>query len=66
MDRIILRLTVILAAARRRWYQLLAQPERGEVSDYTVVTALVVILAVTVLGIITAKVTGAANGISLP
>ena len=66
MHRISLYVTVTLAAIRRRWYRLLAQPQRGEISDFTVVTALVVALAVAVFAIITVKVTGAANGISFP
>jgi hypothetical protein len=64
------RLTLLLAARalslRERWHTAMAEPERGNSAETVVLIALFVLLAITVGGVITAKVTGAANSISLP
>ena len=64
------RLTVCLAMAleevRRRWHRLVAEPQRGSTPEQTALIALLVIMAITVVGIISAKVVSAAGGISLP
>lgn len=59
-------LTIATDALRRRWHQLRTESERGNTAEQTVLIALLVVLAITVVGIITAKVVGAANGITLP
>lgn len=66
MNPLILRLAIAAAALRRRWHQLRSEGERGNTAEQTVLIALLVVLAITVVGIITAKVVGAANGITLP
>ena len=66
VTRITVHLALLLAAARRRWAQLLAEPQRGNTPEQTALIALLVIMAITVVGIISAKVVSAASGISLP
>ena len=64
--RLTVRLALILAAVRRRFEQLLlAEPQRGNTPEQTALTALLVLMAVTVVGIITAKVVSAASGETL-
>jgi hypothetical protein len=66
VTRITVHLALLLTAARRRWLQLLAEPQRGNTPEQTALIALLVIMAITVVGIISAKVVTAASGISLP
>ena len=66
VTRITVHLALILAAVRRRWRHLLAEPQRGNTPEQTALIALLVIMAITVVGIISAKVVSAASGISLP
>jgi len=66
VTRITVRLALVLAAARLRWQHLLAEPQRGNTPEQTALIALLVIMAITVVGIISAKVVSAASGISLP
>jgi hypothetical protein len=66
VTQITVRLALVLAAARRRWSQLVAEPQRGNTPEQTALIALLVIMAITVVGIISAKVVSAASGISLP
>jgi hypothetical protein len=58
-------LTAALATARTRWHTARATPERGELPDQIVWIALLVVLAITVIGIVTAKVVAKANGIGM-
>jgi hypothetical protein len=51
----------VLAA---RWQASRAEPDAGYTTETVVVTALLVALALTAVGIIVAKVVSAANGIS--
>jgi hypothetical protein len=64
--RIAVHLALVLTAVRRRWSQLLAEPQLGNTPEQTALIALLVIMAITVVGIISAKVVSAASGISLP
>jgi len=66
MNPLTLYLAIATDALRRRWLQLRAEGERGNSAEQTALIALLVVLAITVVGIISAKVVGAANGISLP
>jgi hypothetical protein len=65
MLSLIARLAAALATARIRWHTARATPERGDMPDNIVWIALLVVLAITVLGIITAKVVAKANGIGM-
>lgn len=53
------------AAMAARWTLLRARPDAGYSTEAVIVTALLVVIALTVLAIIAAKVTAAANGITL-
>jgi hypothetical protein len=64
--RLTIRLAIALDTVRRRWQQLAAEPQRGNTPEQTALIALLVIMAITVVGIISAKVVSAADGISLP
>jgi hypothetical protein len=64
--RLTVHLALVLAAIRRRWMRLVAEPQRGSTPEQTALIALLVIMAITVVGIISAKVVSAASGISLP
>lgn len=66
MNQLTLYLTIALDTVRRRWQNLLTQPQRGNTPEQTALIALLVVMAITVVGIISAKVVGAADGISLP
>ena len=66
VTRLTVHLALILAVVRRRWQHLVAQPQRGSTPEQTALIALLVIMAITVVGIISAKVVSAASGISLP
>jgi len=66
ITRITVHLAIALDALRRRWQQLAAEPQRGSTPEQTALIALLVVMAITVVGIISAKVVSAANGISLP
>ena len=66
MNPLIYYLSATFAAACRRWHQLRTEPQRGSTAEQTALIALLVVMAITVVGIISAKVVGAANGISLP
>jgi hypothetical protein len=63
--RLAAALTTALATARGRWHAARATPERGDMPDQIVWIALLVVLAITIVGIITAKVIAKANGIGL-
>jgi hypothetical protein len=58
-------LATTLTAARTRWRAARYDGERGDMPDQIVWIALLVVLAITVLGIITAKVISKANGIGM-
>lgn len=58
-------LTTALTTARTRWRAARRAPERGDMPDQIVWIALLVVLAITVLGVITAKVLAKANGIGM-
>jgi hypothetical protein len=58
-------LAAALATARTRWRAARSEPERGEIPDQIVWIALLVVLAITVIGIVTAKVVAKANGIGM-
>ncbi|MBS2965645.1 hypothetical protein KGA66_21520 [Actinocrinis puniceicyclus] len=62
---LITHLTATLHTARTRWRTARSAPERGDMPDQIVWIALLVILAITVVGIITAKVIAKANGIGM-
>jgi hypothetical protein len=66
VTRLTIRLALVLAAVRLRFERLIAEPERGNTPEQTALTALLVLMAVTVVGIITAVVTGAARSLSIP
>jgi hypothetical protein len=66
VTRLTVHLALALAVVRRRWQQLLADPQRGNTPEQTALIALLVVMAITVVGIISAKVVSAAGGISLP
>lgn len=65
MEPLIAYLTTALTTARSRWRAARATPERGELPDQIVWIALLVVLAITVIGIVTAKVVAKANGIGM-
>ena len=65
MEPLIAYLAAALATARTRWRTARSTPERGDMPDQIVWIALLVVLAITVLGIITAKVISKANGIGM-
>ena len=64
VTRLTVRLALVLDATRRRWQQLAADPQRGSVPDETAMIALMVVLAVTVVGIISALCLAAAHAVS--
>lgn len=66
MNTLMIYLAVAVTRLRARWRAAVAEPERGNSAETVVLIALFVLLAITVGGVITAKVTDAANGISLP
>ena len=66
MNTLMIHLALAVARLRARWRAAAAEPERGNSAETVVLIALFVLLAITVGGVITAKVTSAANGISLP
>lgn len=65
MHTLILHIAAALDTARTRWHAARATPERGDMPDQIVWIALLVVLAITVVGIITAKVVAKANGIGM-
>ncbi len=65
MPPLISLLATALHTARRRWRTARSTPERGDMPDQIVWIALLVVLAITVVGIITAKVIAKANGIGM-
>lgn len=65
MDPLISYLTTALHTAHARWQRARRTPERGDMPDQIVWIALLVVLAITVVGIIAAKVTAKANGIGM-
>ena len=66
VTRLTVRLALILASARRRFERLVAEPQRGSTPEQTALIALLVLMAVTVVGIISTIVTGAARSLSIP
>lgn len=58
-------LTALLSEARTRLDQARAEPERGDIPDNIVVISLLVLLAIAVIAVITAKVMARANSISI-
>lgn len=58
-------LTTAMDTARAHWHTARSTPERGDMPDQIVWIALLVVLAITVVGIITAKVIAKANGIGM-
>ncbi|MDN5751209.1 MAG: hypothetical protein L0H64_22335 [Pseudonocardia sp.] len=56
---------VVLADLRARWAAVRREPDAGYSTETVVVTGLLVVAALVVVAIIVAKVTEAANGISL-
>jgi hypothetical protein len=58
-------ITYLTTGLRRRWRQLREQPDAGYSTEAVLVTALLVTLAVLVIGIIAAKVSGKADSIDL-
>ena len=65
MNALLAHLAAALAAARTRWHMARQNPERGDMPDQIVWIALLVVLAITVVGIVTAKVVAKANGIGM-
>jgi hypothetical protein len=65
MNPLIVYLTATLAMLRSRWRAARRDPERGDMPDQIVWIALLVVLAITVIGSITAKVVAKANGIGM-
>ncbi len=65
MHSLITQLTAAFDTARTRWQAAHEEPERGDKPDQIVWIALLVVLAITVVGIITAKVVAKANGIGM-
>lgn len=61
------RLDTLVRLVRARWDEIRrhARDDAGYSTETVIVTALLAILALTVVGIIVAKVTAKANGISL-
>lgn len=53
-----------IAALSQRWQQLRRQPERGDITDNVALMATLAVLALTIVGLLTAKLTGAINSIS--
>ena len=58
-------LTALAHTLRARIRAARATPERGDIADQIVWISLLVLLAIAVVGIITAKVTSRANGLDL-
>ena len=50
---------------RARWRLLASRPDAGYSTETVIVTALLVLLALTVIGILVARVTAKVNGIDL-
>lgn len=65
MQPLIAHLTTALATTRTRWRAARATPERGDMPDQIVWIALLVVLAITAVGVIAAKVLAKANGIGM-
>ena len=65
MFALITHLAGALDTARARWHAARSEPERGDMPDQIVWIALLVVLAITAVGIITAKVIAKANGIGM-
>ena len=57
--------TELLNGLRATWKKLNANPDGGYASEAVLVTALLILCALVVIGIITAKVTSKANDIDL-
>ena len=58
-------MTALIGAIRATWKKLTANPDGGYASETVLVTALLILCALVVIGIITAKVTSKANTIDL-
>jgi hypothetical protein len=57
--------TFLWTEVRTRWNALQRDPDAGYSTETVIVTALLVVAAIVVIGIIVAKVTAKANGIVL-
>lgn len=57
--------TALIDALRATWKKLTANPDDGYASEAVLVTALLILCALVVIGIIAAKVTSKANTIDL-
>ncbi|GAB1512522.1 hypothetical protein [Actinophytocola sp. KF-1] len=57
--------TALIDALRATWKKLTTNPDDGYASEAVLVTALLILCALVVIGIITAKVTSKANDIDL-
>jgi hypothetical protein len=57
--------TALINALRASWKKLTSNPDAGYASEAVLVTALLILCALVVIGIITAKVTSKANDIDL-
>ncbi|MFI7679539.1 hypothetical protein [Actinophytocola sp. NPDC049390] len=55
----------LVNALRATWKKLTANPDGGYASEAVLVTALLILCALVVIGVITAKVTSKANDIDL-
>jgi hypothetical protein len=58
-------MTAAIDAIRATWKKLTANPDDGYASETVLVTALLILCALVVIGLITAKVTSKANTIDL-
>lgn len=58
-------MAALIGAIRATWKKLTANPDGGYASETVLVTALLILCALVVIGLITAKVTSKANTIDL-
>ena len=65
MHLLITCLTKVLTSLRERWRVARQEPERGDMPDQIVWIALLVVLAITAVGVIATKVLAKANGIGM-
>jgi hypothetical protein len=65
VDPVLTIMRVAAAAARARLAAARSTREGGYTTEYVLVTGLVILMAIAVVAIIVAKVTGAANAINL-
>lgn len=64
MNRLTRTYYLVIVTLSERWQQLRREPERGDITDNVALMATLAALALTIVGLLTAKLTGAINSIS--